>query len=285
MLPLPRTRWGKPYCFATAPRKSFSVTRPRRSAASPNLSPSTRCNPSTRSMSAAPSFPSSARMPPSLPFWRAMTRLEPSIGNTFSWAFIRLSLDRARQRIAARGPPEPGDLGGPPCVEHTERRHVPRVVEVVARAHPAVRHFHQDHRPDAEHRSDDHRKNDIEADLGTGRLARHDRRVEHGDIGLVRAAFALAHDRALHGSVIGPLGRFHVAPEQRELVAILLQPEHPGALLRHGFHELRLALAALARRALDAGDDLLHFCVEFLAQALNSRELALVLRMVAAVLR
>src|SRR5260221_8780679 len=230
MSAVPRSRWGKPYCLATALRKSFAVTKPRRSAASPNLSPSTRCNSSTRSMSAAPSFPSSARRLPSLPSWRAMTRLEPSIGKTFSWAFIGLSLAWARQRIAACGPPEPGDLGGPPGVEHTERRHVPRVVEVVARAHPAVRHFHQDHRPDAEHRSDDQRKNDIEADLGTGRLARHDRRVEHGDIGLVRTAFDLAHDRALHGSVIGPLGRFHVAPEQRQLVAMLLQPEHAGAL-------------------------------------------------------
>src|SRR6266487_5901615 len=86
------------------------------------------------------------------------------------------------------------------------------------------------------------------------------------------------------GGIVGPFGGFHVAPENRELIAILLELEQPCALSRHRIHEIRLTLTALARGARDSCHDFPHFGVEFPAQAPVLGELSLILWIVAAVL-
>ena len=101
---------------------------------------------------------------------------------------------------------------------------------------------------------------------------------------MTRAAFDLADDETLHSGVVGPFGGFHVALEHRKLVAILLELEQPGALRGQRFPQIRLAQAALARRALDSRQDFPHLGVESLAQAPVLGDLTLVLRIVDAVL-
>src|SRR5258708_17399947 len=271
------TRWGKSNWRASAKRTSSSVTRSRRTAASPKRTPSSAALSSTRSTSAGVSLPCSTRIAPMGRSARTSAR-GGSNEMTFSFELMRGSPSRGAGKRA--GIVRPGQRGWVPRPQRPEQRRLDAQLDVGGRGDGGMDELEEENRGEPEQHADEGAKHEIERHARPQRAARLGCRVENGDVGLLGAALDLVHEVALQRRLIGFLRDVGVPDQHRRLAPGVAQGLDLLPLRLEVALERRLARGVLRARARDAADHLVHLAPDALAQRLHFRRLLLVLRAV-----